>query len=93
MREHEPEGTNNSSGRTHRYEETHDHRGKMEALAREVQCMAEDREAVEIRTYSPEMNRDNRCTTSQPYNIIIQRHPKGVGGTRVLKACMTSSPQ
>ena len=62
---------NHSSGGTHRCEKTQDHRGKVEALAIGVQCMAEeDRGAVEI-THNPEMNRDNRYDLPAIYNNII----------------------
>ena len=86
-----PEGTNNSSGRTHRYEKTPDHREEeVKVLARESNTWwRKIREIVEIRALKPEMNWDNGydlpAIYMHMYNIL-QRHPQGVGGMCVLKA-------
>ena len=54
---------------------------EVKVLARESNTWQRKiREAVEIRTHKPEMNKDNGYDLPAIYNNILQQHPQGVGG-------------
>ena len=93
----EPKGTKNNSGGTHKHEKAQDRRWRSESASKRVQKWRRKiREAVEIRTYKPEMKRDNGYNLPGVYKLIYimyddilhwhSRASGGGGGGGVLKA-------